>query len=224
MTINLNRLTRIGFALAGKWLLAKGGLELALHDASARKSPILYAFAVDGALVYVGKTTLTLRERMQRYKTPPRSRESGGSTNIKNNRNIAAALVDGHVVEIYVLHVQRQERHGEFLVNLAAGLEDNLIEELNPPWNGRPKPAAGMDMKQALTSPTPHGPNERILKECPQAVAMPILKGNLMRQVTIKHSQQTKTDVKLSKDDFQIALRKVLSDATSAGETSIDVR
>jgi hypothetical protein len=136
MATNLNRLTAIGFTRAGKWMLEKNALILDLNSALASEQNVLYAFAVNGALTYVGKTTMALRERMQRYKTPSRSAERGGSTNFKNNRNIVEALENGSSVEIYVLLDPGQQTHGGFAVNLAAGLEDSLIGELSPPWNG----------------------------------------------------------------------------------------
>jgi hypothetical protein len=139
MTANMNRLANAGFKPAGSWRLAERGLELVLAEAMARQSNVLYAFVVDGALVYVGKTTQVLGKRMQGYKTPPASGEKGGLTNIKNNRNIVAALIEGHVVDIFVLCAPPEQRHGEFVVNLSARLEDRLIKALSPAWNGRPQ-------------------------------------------------------------------------------------
>lgn len=190
MPENMNRLANAGFEAAGKWLLAAHGLELDLQKAMAGERDVLYAFAVDGSLVYVGKTALSLRERMQRYKTPARNGDSGGSTNIKNNRNIIAALKNGQSVEIFVLRIKSQQRHGEFLVSVTAGLESNLIAELSPPWNGR---AATVGI-----SPKP--------------------------SKTIRHAYQARTEPRLSKDDFQNALRKAFDDATHAGLTQLDIR
>ncbi|MGZ9709371.1 GIY-YIG nuclease family protein [Glaciimonas sp. GNP009] len=135
MPIKLTRLTTVGFSLAGRWLLSGRGLDLDLDKIIAGKRDVLYAFAVDGALSYIGKTASTLRSRMQGYKTPPSSSQNGGTTNIKNNRNILDALAKGKTVSIFVLFDQSQQSHGEFCINLAAGLEDNLIRELSPPWN-----------------------------------------------------------------------------------------
>jgi hypothetical protein len=109
--------------------------EIDEQFASARN--VLYAFAVDGSLVYIGKTTVPLRDRLQRYKTPAKSAEKGGSTNIKNNRNILQSLSKGRAVEIFVLHCESRQEHGSFVVNLAAGLEDSLVADLSSPWNGR---------------------------------------------------------------------------------------
>lgn len=133
----MKRLIDIGFQLAGKWTLTERGLNLHLDKLLEGEQNVLYAFAVNGELNYIGKTTQSLSKRMQGYKNPASNGERGGTTNIKNNRNISTALHSGKVVEIYVLHPQSEQRHGGFLVNLSAGLEDSLIKELSPPWNGR---------------------------------------------------------------------------------------
>lgn len=137
MTINLSRLTKVGFEPAGKWRLSDRGLEMALHGNIAQECNVLYAFAVDGALAYVGKTVQSLQKRMQGYKSPAVNATSGATTNIKNNRNILNALHAGHPVDIFVLRSQKVQPHGEFAVNLSAGLEDSLISALSPPWNVR---------------------------------------------------------------------------------------
>lgn len=162
MTTNMNRLIDVGFEPAGHWLLNGNCLELILHTALAQEANVLYAFAVDGSLAYVGKTTQSLKKRMQGYKSPASKGERGGSTNIKNNRNIIAALSAGQAVNIFALRSQAPQQHGEFHINLAAGLEDSLIRALSPPWNGRLPP---------VFSPTPSpirlvAPNDAQSKIC----------------------------------------------------------
>lgn len=133
----LNRLLAIGFTPAGKWSLDNDVLKLTLEPAVMHEQNVLYAFAVDGKLAYVGKTTQSLKKRMQGYRSPASTAERGGSTNIKNNRNILHALSTGATVDIYALHALPSQVHGEFSVNLSAGLEDSLISALAPPWNGK---------------------------------------------------------------------------------------
>jgi hypothetical protein len=133
----LSRLLAIGFKPAGKWLLANNVLRLTLEPAVMHEQNVLYAFTVNGTLAYIGKTTQSLLKRMQGYRSPASTADRGGSTNIKNNRNIVQALSSGAVVDIYVLHALPSQLHGEFIVNLSAGLEDSLISALTPPWNGR---------------------------------------------------------------------------------------
>ena len=136
----LDRIRAAGFRPAGHWSLANGVLRLNLAHPHPVVPELLYAFAANGDLTYVGKTTQGLLKRMQAYRSPPSGPKSGGSTNIKNHQNITAALAAGQAVEIYVLDAAGEQRHGEFRVNFAAGLEDSLIRELAPPWNGRDRP------------------------------------------------------------------------------------
>ncbi len=92
--------------------------------------------------MYVGKTTRTLVTRMSGYKTPSMTQ----STNTKNNRRITEALKHGSAVEILALPDSGLMHYGKFHLNLAAGLEDDIIKTLNPVWNGGAPvtPAAGV--------------------------------------------------------------------------------
>lgn len=131
----VDRLVAIGFKQAGRWLLTNQVLRLELKPTVMHEQNVLYAFVVDNALMYIGKTTQSLIKRMQGYRSPASNVEQGGSTNIKNNRNIINALAKGANVHIYVLHNLPVQHHGEFPLNLAAGLEDSLISSLTPLWN-----------------------------------------------------------------------------------------
>jgi len=57
------------------------------------------------------------------------------STNIKGNQKIGDLLNDGNQVDIYALPDNGLLHFGVFHINLAAGLEDNIVTTLNPPWN-----------------------------------------------------------------------------------------
>ena len=59
------------------------------------------------------------------------------STNIKNNENIKILLESGEAVDIFVLPDTGLLRYGGFHINLATGLEDSLISDISPPWNGK---------------------------------------------------------------------------------------
>jgi len=148
----LNRLLAIGFTPAGKWSLVNNVLRLKLEPAVMHEQNVLYAFVVDGKLAYVGKTAQSLIKRMQGYRSPPSTAERGGTTNIKNNRNIVNALSSGATVDIYALHPLPSQAHGEFSVNLSAGLEDSLIKALTPPWNGE---VADINAPNAANLPHP---------------------------------------------------------------------
>ena len=131
MDDKLDRLRTIGFAATGTWNLSGNSLTVELNElASARN--VLYAFVVDHELMYIGKTVQSLRKRMAGYKNPGPTQ----STNIRNNANIRDCLLSGKRVEILVLPDNGLLHYGGFHVNLAAGLEDSLVRELVPPWNG----------------------------------------------------------------------------------------
>ena len=128
----MNRLLEIGFQPAGHWLLAEGGLSFELLRHGSQRN-VLYAFVSDGEVQYVGKTAQPLARRMYGYKNPG----PGQSTNIKNHALIKDLLQKGAAVDILVLPDNGLLHYGQFHVNLAAGLEDNVIAVLQPPWNGR---------------------------------------------------------------------------------------
>ena len=69
---------------------------------------------------------------MRGYRSPSATQ----LTNVRNNRSVLDALGLGATVEIYVLPDNGLLYYGGFHINLAAGLEDSLIRELRPPWNG----------------------------------------------------------------------------------------
>lgn len=196
MPKHLARLKGIGFARAGCWSLVNGRLSLELDPQFVAVFNVLYAFAVDGALVYVGKTNKPLRVRLQRYKTPAKSDKSGASTNIKNHKNILECLSRGSSVEIFVLHHEFQLERGGFAVNFAAGLEDSLIAELAPPWNGRQ--SAGRDVRSRTKLPVVVASRSRALS-----------------------SERVKSRV--TADEFRKALKKLLDEATGSSNGYLEI-
>ena len=129
----MNRLLEIGFQTAGHFYLVDGKLSVDLLRFGSR-SNILYAFVSDGEVKYVGKTIQPLEKRLYGYKNPGVSQ----STNIKNNANIKELLGTGSSVDILALPDNGLVHYGQFHLNLAAGLEDSIIAELQPEWNGNP--------------------------------------------------------------------------------------
>lgn len=127
----IDRLSKIGFEKAGYWALNDDQLELVLENFKDRKN-ILYVFVVNSDVKYIGKTTMPLAKRLYGYLKPGPTQ----STNIKNNQNILSALSGGSSVEILALPDSGLHQIGEFHLNLAAGLEDDLIATLRPEWNG----------------------------------------------------------------------------------------
>ena len=92
---------------------------------------VLYSFVLDGEPVYVGKTTQKFKKRMYGYQNPGRTQ----FTNIRNNQNIKDALANESSIDIYVLPDNGLLHFGEFHLNLAADLEDNITKTIKPLWN-----------------------------------------------------------------------------------------
>ena len=123
----MNRLLDIGFEIAGHWQLSGKNLTLELLRYASQRN-ILYAFASDGEVKYVGKTIQTLRKRMAEYKNPSATQP----TNIKNHNNIRKLLESGAAIDILALPDNGLMHYGQFHLNLAAGLEDSIIEVMQP--------------------------------------------------------------------------------------------
>lgn len=126
----LQRLEFMGFRKVGSWTHDKMQFKCALIDQGDAVN-ILYAFVSNSAVLYIGKTVQPLKRRMYGYQNPGPTQ----STNIKGNKLIKELLATSAPVEIYALPDNGLLYYGGFHVNLAAGLEDNLIATLSPPWN-----------------------------------------------------------------------------------------
>jgi hypothetical protein len=126
----MNRVLNIGFKYAGNWELQDNQIECNFKSHSSDKN-VLYAFVSNGEVKYIGKTTQKLSSRFSGYRNPSRTQ----STNIKNNANIKRFLINKEPIDVFVLPDNGLLNYGGFSINLAAGLEDSLIEHLSPPWN-----------------------------------------------------------------------------------------
>ncbi|MBD2301890.1 GIY-YIG nuclease family protein [Nostoc sp. FACHB-190] len=135
----MDRLLAIEFKLAGHWLMENGKLKCELIRCYSSQKNVLYAFVCDGQVKYVGKTKDTLASRMSGYKTPGKSQ----TTNIKNNRHIKELLAKKVAVEIFALPDNGLMHYGQFHLNLAAALEDDIIRIIDPEWNA-------LNLKQAI--------------------------------------------------------------------------
>ncbi|WP_423200325.1 MULTISPECIES: GIY-YIG nuclease family protein [unclassified Cupriavidus] len=141
----MKRLFEIGIAPAGYWRLEGDVLRLELTN-MIEHSNVLYAFISDDDVLYVGKTTKTLRRRMASYLKPGNTTQS---TNIRNNAAIIELLRAGKPVEILALPDLGLHRLGEFRINYAAALEDSIIQTLAPPWNGKRRKTGGTEEDDA---------------------------------------------------------------------------
>ena len=132
----LERLQEIGFELAGEWLLEDDGPCIEVHRYTAAAN-VLYAFASDHELLYIGRAGRSLGVRMQGYELggPPRSMRT------RNRERIVGMLMLDQQVALYAMSDPGAMLYGSFRINLAAGLQHSLIDALEPPWN---KSAAGV--------------------------------------------------------------------------------
>lgn len=147
MNDSLDKLVSAGFKACGSWNIANDKINYDI-DCATHLMNVLYAFIVEGKVMYIGKTNRSLPTRLAGYKKLSRTQ----STNIKNNRNICECLKCGKRVEIYFLPDNGLLKYGSFHLNVAAGLKDSLIRELAPVWNGGKKEAIDGSLKP-LTAP-----------------------------------------------------------------------
>ncbi len=120
----------LGFEPAGHWKLEDGSLRCALH-AFADTSRVLYAFMLGDEVMYIGKSTMTLRKRMYGYERPGTSQR----TNVRNNSYIHEKLEGKQQIEVFVFPPLEKQMYRGYTINVAAGLEDSVIERFQPKWN-----------------------------------------------------------------------------------------
>lgn len=126
----LSRLLDVGFREVGAWRINSTRPEYTL-DAEQTSYNVLYAFVFGDEILYIGKTTIHLRDRMYQYQRP----EPSQRTNIRVNASLAEMLSQGNTVKIFALPDSGEMEYRGFHLNLAAGIEDSLINQLKPKWN-----------------------------------------------------------------------------------------
>lgn len=129
-TYGVDFLENLGFKRAGQWQLGSAGLNFSLACFGDSRS-VIYAFAVEGRVMYIGITDRSLCARMNNYKRPGPSQ----STNLSNRGRIEECLKNGAEVNIFVLVPPPKIYQKSIAINLAAGLEGPLISMFRPPWN-----------------------------------------------------------------------------------------
>jgi len=127
----MNKLIEIGFQHVGRWRLCESGLELCL-DRMVDVSPAMYAFVVDGRVKYVGKTMRALGRRLYGYRNPGKSQR----TNRRVRNEIVNTLRADQQVDVFAFADNTVQQIGTFRLNIPAALEDDVIAQLRPPWNG----------------------------------------------------------------------------------------
>ncbi len=123
-------LIKFGFMHAGSWKLVENKLQLELNDLS-NTSPALYTFVKETQVLYIGKTALTLKQRMYQYSHPGPTQK----TNIRNNYTLTQELTTTSEIEIMSWSDPDPRIDGEYFLDKAAGYEVALIRKFQPPWN-----------------------------------------------------------------------------------------
>lgn len=126
----VERLQTLGFRRVGAWRFDGGVLDFDLTEHAEARN-VLYAFISSGSVLYIGKTVKSLCDRIKGYRRPGPTQE----TNKRGNERLRELLAAKAEVEIFALPDNGLLRYGGFHVNLAAGLEDDLIATLKPVWN-----------------------------------------------------------------------------------------
>ena len=129
---SLKRLKSLGFEQVGRWFWDGDDLNFEIKK-HAKERDILYAFVVDGDVKYLGKSVQELYRRIYPYKNcGPTQR-----TNIRIREKLRTCLKNGSQVLIYAFVQKIPLMYQDISINLAAGLEDNLIAAIRPEWNIR---------------------------------------------------------------------------------------
>ena len=135
MSFKYEQLIDLNFSVIGFWKKSNEGLSYEVLDNKHNEFEIdnsLYVFfdSEKDRILYIGKTTQTLKKRFYGY-----IRGNGQSTNSK----IHNKLVKERSGKILILSLNDvlPFNWGIYNINLAAGLEDSMIEIENPLWNGK---------------------------------------------------------------------------------------
>lgn len=132
-------LLKIGFknvarwVVADRWKLKDEGDDAEVWKALKEPKNALYAFCAGDEVLYIGKTARSLEKRFTGYRDPGNTQ----ATNCKCHNAIRELIGAGKDVRILVLPDQTHLHWGEFRINLAAGMEDSLVERLQPRLNGK---------------------------------------------------------------------------------------
>lgn len=101
-------------------------------NASLNRTPGVYAFGVDGRIMYVGLASMGLAKRIYFYGNPGVSQR----TNIRIKALILNELSEGRTVEIWTACPPTSSWNG-LPIDGCAGLELGLIRTFDLPWNIR---------------------------------------------------------------------------------------
>ena len=128
------KLNNYGFVEVGRWELKeslKSGVAFELYN--FKEERVAYAFVVNEEVKYIGvcdNTSTTLKNRMSRYQGL-----QGAGTNERISNKVKDCLKRGKAVKIFALKAESSLQYKGLNVDLVKGLENPLIEKLEPEWN-----------------------------------------------------------------------------------------
>lgn len=138
---NIDDLIKIGFLKIGNWVIGKNDrIEFKIKDEYINHRNLLYAFEINNIVKYIGITEITIKERMNNYKSGHQNNLSAGSTNKKLNSKIKKEIEENKNVNIYILKNDTPIDYYGYKINLSTGIEKSLIEAFdfnNNLWNDR---------------------------------------------------------------------------------------
>lgn len=170
----MQRLLDIGFHLAGEWGRRDTQADPLKFKPCREFTQMntLYAFVVGEEIAYVGKTVRGLKTRMGDYERGNSAKPN--TTNHRNWNKLLKKLQEPKQVFVYAMESLVPISVGTFELNVAAGLEDSIIAELNPPWNDKNKEVLLQDdadwVFAPVTLPSAHVAPARPPEPTPTAV------------------------------------------------------
>ena len=136
--LTVRRLLDCGFQQVGCWELNAASDLTHKIELPARAG--VYAFAIDGAVQYVGLASKSVRQRLGFYRKPGSSQ----LTNVRLNELIRGHIRKGVTVEILIAHPPDFDWNG-LKISGSEGLEAGIISRFHLPWNKRGSDTGGPD-------------------------------------------------------------------------------
>lgn len=128
---HLSLLKSLGFRRVGAWHHERGGLDFAIEAEVRTTRQSLYAFVAGTQVLYIGKAKGPFAGRMSGYRRPGATQP----TNTRINPLITEMARTKKAVSIYHFGSTEEVKFRGILLNVAAALEDTLIERISPKWN-----------------------------------------------------------------------------------------
>lgn len=127
--IHLPELLKIGFRQAGDWFGSERQITFNSNELG-ETSNVLFAFVIDGTVVYLSKTQRSLNHVLMMLQS-----NQGTEFQQKIHRFLKNLLTRGREISIYALPDPGTLQYAGHKISLTAGLEPALIDYFSPMWN-----------------------------------------------------------------------------------------